>query len=254
MIKNLSRLLLLIFLITSGYALAVTHPEFAQPQAPVTAITPINVSSGDIASVVKAWDSHTANLTKAPGFISATLYQSVLPDHPWPLIEVAQWQSWTSWTKAHDNADRNHQTGFYRPAVAYVNFTARQEGQTSEALLDRVKKDPAFSHPGAPFVFINLMEMSPKDATTFIADWKIRSQLTRQQAGSMNATLYRAVLPDERYSIINVSQWQSYNAFVDAQNDPTYSRQLQNNLTQTSSIKLIRGFFRPVAYQFQAYD
>ncbi|EFP4584412.1 hypothetical protein HX910_002233 [Salmonella enterica] len=254
MIKNLSQLLLIAFLITSGSALAATSPEIKQPEAPITAITSINVSPGDIDSAVKAWDSRTASLTKAPGFISATLYQSVLPDHPWPLIEVAQWQSYTTWTKAHDNADRNLLTGFYRPAVAYVNFTARQEGQTSEALLDRVKKDPAFSHPGAPFIFINLMEMTPKDATTFIADWKIRSQLTRQQAGSMNATLYRAVLPDERYSIINVSQWQSYNAFVDAQNDPTYSRQLQNNLNQTSSIKLIRGFFRPVAYQIQTYD
>ncbi|EAA7091090.1 hypothetical protein FGH87_11315 [Salmonella enterica] len=139
-------------------------------------------------------------------------------------------------------------------AVAYFNLAARQESQPPEALLDRVKKDPAFSHPDAPFVFINLMEMAPEDATMFIADWKIRSQLTRQQAGSMNATLYRAVLTDERYSIINVSQWQSYNAFVDAQNDPTYSRQLQNNLNQTSSIKLIRGFFRPVAYQIQTYD
>lgn len=254
MIKTLPRLLLLTFLIASRYALAATSTEIKQPQAPVTAITPINVSPGDSDSAVNAWNSRTASLTKAPGFISATLYQSVLPGSPWPLIEIVQWQSYTTWTKAHDNPGRNSLTGFYRPAVVYFNLAARHESQLPEALLNRVKKDPAFSHPESPFVFINLMEMAPEDATTFIADWKIRSQLTRQQAGSMNATLYRAVLPDERYSIINVSQWQSYNAFVDAQNDPTYSRQLQNNLNQTSSIKLIRGFFRPVAYQIQTYD
>ncbi|EBR9059631.1 hypothetical protein DPC23_23160 [Salmonella enterica subsp. enterica serovar Koketime] len=75
-------------------------------------------------------------------------------------------------------------------AVAYFNLAARQESQPPEALLDRVKKDPAFSHPDAPFVFINLMEMAPEDATMFIADWKIRSQLTRQQAGSYEEVNY----------------------------------------------------------------
>ncbi|ECI4242816.1 hypothetical protein DPZ61_24490, partial [Salmonella enterica subsp. diarizonae] len=111
-------MLLLTFLITSRYVLTATSPELKQPQAPVNAITPVNVSPGDIASVVKAWDSRTASLTKAPGFISTTLYQSVLPNHSWPLIEVAQWQSYTTRTKAHDNADCNHLTERYPPAMA----------------------------------------------------------------------------------------------------------------------------------------
>ncbi|EAA8390831.1 hypothetical protein EJT82_26000 [Salmonella enterica] len=119
-------MLLLTFLITSRYVLTATSPELKQPQAPVNAITPVNVSPGDIASVVKAWDSRTASLTKAPGFISTTLYQSVLPNHPWPLIEVAQWQSYTTRTKAHDNADCNHLTERYPPAMAYANFTSSQ--------------------------------------------------------------------------------------------------------------------------------
>ncbi|HHY6385552.1 TPA: hypothetical protein ACV44O_004488 [Salmonella enterica] len=71
--------------------LTATSPELKQPQAPVNAITPVNVSPGDIASVVKAWDSRTASLTKAPGFISTTLYQSVLPSHPdTPFVFINQ--------------------------------------------------------------------------------------------------------------------------------------------------------------------
>ncbi|HCL5074346.1 TPA: hypothetical protein N2F43_003679 [Salmonella enterica] len=254
MIKRLSRLLLLALLIASAQAQAATFPDIKQPQAPLTTITPSDVSPKDIDKAVKDWNSRSARIAKTPGFISATLYQSILPDHPYPLIEVAQWQSYTAWMAAHENQDHKALTGFYRPTVAYTHLATRDGDPTANTLLERVKKDPAISNPEAPFVFINLMQMAQKDVAPFIADWKIRSQLTRQQAGSMGATLYKNQLPDSRYPIINISQWQSYNAFIDAQNDATYSRQLAKDLNQTASIRLIRGFFRPVAYQIQTYD
>ena len=70
----------------------------------------------------------------------------------------------------------------------------------------------------------------------------------------MTATLYKTILPDSRYQIINVSQYQSYDAFVDSQNDPAYSRKLEADLNQASSIKLMRGFFRPIAYCAHTYE
>lgn len=257
--KKLLRTLLLtaacIIPALSASAQITRAPGIPQPQAPVTHVNLFDVPQKDIDRFVAGWNKRSADAAKTPGFISATLYQSILPDHPYPLIEVAQWQSYTSWTAAQRNPaaaqNRPAITGFYRPAIAYTHFgTAR----SADALLDRLKKDPAISNPEAPFVFINLMQMQQKDIAPFLADWQSRSQLTRQQAGSMNATLYKTLLPDSRYSIINISQWQSYNAFIDAQNDATYSQQLEKDLNQTSSIKLVRGFFRPVAYQIQTYD
>lgn len=237
-------------------------PHIERPEAPVTHITPLDVPRQDVDSFVAEWNKRSASIAKMPGFISATLYRSILPDHAYQLIEVAQWQSYTAWVAAHDHPALQTQragaetiAGFYRPAIAYTHYAAQSAQATSaNALLDRVKKDPAIANPEAPFVFINLMEMAQGDIGPFLADWASRSQLTRQQAGSMSATLYKTLLPDSRYQIINISQWQSYNAFVDAQNDATYSRQLAKDLNQTSSIKLLRGFFRPVAYRIQTYD
>ena len=252
----------------STNAQAADPANVKHPEEPVTSMTLSEVSDQDIDQFMAAWNTNWQSLAQMPGCINATLYKSIAPDHPYRLITVVQWQSYKAWLDAHtskayrdlqqenshgNTPDRKSIQGFYRPAASYYTFGDKQAGK-NEAKLERVKKDPAISQAEVPFVFINLMEMAPQDISPFIADWKSRSQLTRQQLGSMTATLYKTILPDSRYQIVNISQWQSYDAFVNGQNDPSYSARLEADLNQTASIKLTRGFFRPVAYCAHLYD
>lgn len=65
-----------------------------------------------------------------------------------------------------------------------------------------------------------------------------------QQPGFINANLLKSVLPDNRYQLINVSLWQSYDAWIAATNDPTYANQLSADLSHIKSIQVTRGMRR----------
>ncbi len=252
-------------------AQTTANPNIKQPEAPFTSISLFEVAEQDSDHFVSDWNKRSAVIAQMPGFIAATLYKSILPDHKYQIINVAQWQSYDAWLDVHNSLAYRSQhsangpqntsnskaiSGFYRPAVSYTHTHTEQSAsaQPVEGTPLRIIKNPAITNPDAPFVFINLMEMEQKDIDPFLSSWKIRSQLTRKQPGSMGATLYKTMLPDSRYQIVNISQWQSYNAFVDGQNNPTYSSELAADLNQTASIKLTRGFFRPVAYYAHVYD
>lgn len=117
-----------------------------------------------------------------------------------------------------------------------------------------VEKNPALKNPEAPFVFINLFEIAEDDIEQFVSDWERRAKVMGQQPGFMSANVYKSLLPDNQFQLVNVAQWQSYDAWVAANNDPTYAQQLAEDLGHTPNVKVNRGFYRPVTSYTHLYD
>ncbi len=88
----------------------------------------------------------------------------------------------------------------------------------------------------------------------FIADWQRRSKIMGQEAGFISADLEKSLLKDHQYQIINVAHWQSYDAWVAANNNPDYAKKLASDLGGTANVVVHRGFFRPVASYTHLYD
>lgn len=108
-------------------------------------------------------------------------------------------------------------------------------------------------NPEAPFTFINLFEIDEADIEQFLSDWNERSKIMGQMPGYIRADIYKSLLPDHQYQLINVSHWQSYDAFLAANNDPQYAQQLNNDLNNMPEMNIHRGYFRPVASYTHLY-
>ena len=233
--------------------------DIPNTEAPVTFIGLIEIPVKDIDKYVADWNEQSKVIGQKPGFISATLYRSLLAGAKYQIINITQWQSYDAWMAANSNLNIKVTGDLYRPAAWSNNIyagsfqTGKQPSADKGTPLQRVQKDPEIKYPENPFVFINLMEMNAEDVSPFVLDWRVRSKVMGQMPAAIGSTLYRAVLSDSHFQIVNVSQWQSYNGFVDANNDPTYAQELNSDLSHTPSIKLTRGFYRPVASYTHIY-
>ncbi|RRJ97574.1 hypothetical protein Ga0100231_003465 [Opitutaceae bacterium TAV4] len=246
------------------------NPTIKHPEEPFTFINLMEIKEADIDRFVADWNERSKIMGQLPGYITATLYKSLLADSQYQLITVGQWQSYDAWVAANNNPTYAQQLsadlgqapsikltrGFYRPTASSVHVYRENTQQiTAEKKepLQRAKKDPNIKNSESPFVFINLMEMDQSDIPRFVSDWKVRSKVMGQMPAAIGSTLYRSLLPDNRHQIINVSNWQSYDGFIAANNDPTYAQELTNDLARTTSIKLTRGFYRPIASYTHIY-
>ncbi len=238
---------------------AVKASDMPNPEAPVAFLELIEVPAQDINQYIADWNERAATAGQASGYISATLYRSLLAGARYQLVAVTQWQSYDAWAAANSGANAKPAGGLYRPAAWSSNiyaesFQGNDSGAAQSTPLQRAEKDPEIKFPELPFVFINLMEMGADDIDPFVADWRVRSKIMGQMHSAMGSTLYRSVLPDNTFPIVNVSQWQSYNGFIDANNDPVYAEKLTADLGHIPSIKLTRGFYRPVASHTHTYN
>ena len=143
--------------------------------------------------------------------------------------------------------------------IAFAHALGRSDDSVLHQITEKeqsmtIEKDLHFADPGEPFTFLNLFEMDKADVDQFVVDWKRRSAIMGQQLGFISANLLKSVLPNSRYQLVNVSFWQSYEAWVAANNDPTYADQLAANLDHTKSIQVTRGFYRPVAAYTHLYE
>lgn len=254
-------------------AQAAEDQKISDKASVVCIIDCMDMPAQDIERFVADWNERAKTAGQAPGFITATLYRSLIAGARYQIINVSQWQSYDAWVAANNNPvyasqlSQDGQTagikrtrGFYRPAAWSTNtYSASFEGDKQPsgkkgAPLQRAQKDPEIKYPESPFVFINLMEMETADTSRFIADWQVRSKVMGQMPAAMGSTLYKSLLPGTSFQVVNVSQWQSYNGFIDANNDPTYAQELTSDLGHTPSIKLTRGFYRPVASSTHIYQ
>lgn len=249
--------------------------EIPNPEAPVTFINLMEIPAQDIERFVADWNESSKIMGQMPGFITATLYRSLVAEAKYQLVTVGQWQSYDAWLAANNDPayaqrlseDIGHTAeikltrGFYRPAAWSANtYTDVPSGGNKQPPLDnqpsleRGPNNPEILSPESPFVFINLMEMKAEDISPFVLDWRVRSKIMGQMPAAMSSTLYRSLLADNAFQIINVSQWQSYNGFIAAVNDSRYARELGSDLKHVPSIKLTRGFYRPVAQYVHIYS
>ncbi|MDR2981384.1 MAG: antibiotic biosynthesis monooxygenase [Puniceicoccales bacterium] len=273
----MQKIITLIVMLAAGLsarAQVAKDPGIPNPEAPVVFINLMGIVPEDIDQFVADWNERAKIMGQVPGYITATLYRSLLSGARYQLINIAQWQSYDAWVAANNNPsyvkqlsnDLGHTVSikptqsFYRPAAWSTNTyvgsfpgSDKQPAAQKGPSLQRVQKDPEIESPGLPFVFINLMEMSAEDISPFVLDWRVRSKIMGQMPAAMGSTLYRALLPDNTYQIVNVSQWQSYDGFIEANNNPAYAQELTSDLRHTPSIKLTRGFYRPVATYTHIY-
>ena len=60
--------------------------------------------------------------------------------------------------------------------------------------------------------FINVIEVSADDVDAFVAQWRERVAHMRTAPGFRDVRLHRALLPDARFQLVNVAQWDSAEA------------------------------------------
>ncbi len=59
----------------------------------VTLINPFEVPAGKLDEAIRLWEQARDFLRQQPGYISTELHQSLSPDAPYPLINIAKWES-----------------------------------------------------------------------------------------------------------------------------------------------------------------
>jgi heme oxygenase (mycobilin-producing) len=75
--------------------------------------------------------------------------------------------------------------------------------------------------------FINVIDLPAEQVDTFLEGWRERADFMRHQPGFREYVLYRAVLPNSRFQLINIARWDSREAFESAIADPTFRDQIQ---------------------------
>lgn len=70
--------------------------------------------------------------------------------------------------------------------------------------------------PAEPVVLINTFVVPQGKVVEAIRFWERAADFMRTQPGYISTTLHQAILPDARYELINVAQWESAKAFSDA--------------------------------------
>ena len=89
-----------------------------------------------------------------------------------------------------------------------------------------------------PVTFINVFEVDPDQLDDFIAGWKKRGEIMRNQPGFRSFHLHRARSPESSYQLVNVAQWDS----VEALQAATRNEEFQ------ASIREVTERFRVVAH------
>ncbi len=98
----------------------------------------------------------------------------------------------------------------------------------------------------APVTFLNIFEIPREDVDAFRAGWVERIRLVEGAPGFRGAQLLEAVSDDERFQLVNVTQWDSR----EAQQAATGTPQLQTSVAaarRTQRVVPNPGFYRVAA-------
>ncbi|MBU3068178.1 antibiotic biosynthesis monooxygenase [Nocardia sp. NEAU-G5] len=77
----------------------------------------------------------------------------------------------------------------------------------------------------ATVTFINVFEIDTEHADSFAARWAARAALMSTKPGFLDSRLHRARSSETRFQIINVSHWESREAWEAATSDPEFQEQ-----------------------------
>ncbi|MEU6994180.1 antibiotic biosynthesis monooxygenase family protein [Streptomyces sp. NPDC046465] len=78
--------------------------------------------------------------------------------------------------------------------------------------------------PDAPVTFINIFEIAAEHLDAFIARWEQRAALMSAKPGFLDSRLHRARSSQTRFQLVNISHWQSLEAYEAAGSDPAFQQ------------------------------
>ncbi|MGY5124187.1 antibiotic biosynthesis monooxygenase family protein [Streptomyces nigrescens] len=81
--------------------------------------------------------------------------------------------------------------------------------------------------PGSSVTFINIFEISAGHLDAFIAQWEQRAALMSTKSGFLDSRLHRARSSETRFQLVNVSHWESREAWEAATTDPEFRKRTQ---------------------------
>ncbi|MGW9176875.1 antibiotic biosynthesis monooxygenase family protein [Streptomyces decoyicus] len=81
--------------------------------------------------------------------------------------------------------------------------------------------------PGSSVTFINIFEVSAEHLDSFIAQWEQRAALMSTKSGFLDSRLHRARSSETRFQLVNVSHWESQEAWEAATADPEFRQRTQ---------------------------
>jgi heme-degrading monooxygenase HmoA len=167
------------------------------------------ISGGDGAEVATVWRDQAQRLAVLPGFIHAELYakQRDVGDAHYDFVAVCRWQ------------DEEAYQGALASGFATANF-----GIVSErAVCDLKIELSAFSLFEEDVVWlINPFEVEEDEIADVLDMWDKAKDHMVARPGFVNARLFRARGPLDRYRLVNVAQWKSADLFMAALNDRSY--------------------------------
>ncbi|MGW4050212.1 antibiotic biosynthesis monooxygenase family protein [Streptomyces sp. NPDC004779] len=70
--------------------------------------------------------------------------------------------------------------------------------------------------------FINIFEISAEHVDAFVAQWEQRAALLSTKPGFLDFRLHRARSSETRFQLVNVSHWESREAWEAATGDPEF--------------------------------
>ncbi|SFK32178.1 antibiotic biosynthesis monooxygenase family protein [Streptomyces pini] len=83
------------------------------------------------------------------------------------------------------------------------------------------------SAPDTTVTFINVFEISAEHLDAFVARWEQRAALMRSRPGFIDSRLHRARSAEARFQLVNVSHWESQEAWEAAVADPEFRERAQ---------------------------
>lgn len=81
--------------------------------------------------------------------------------------------------------------------------------------------------PDTAVTFINIFEISAEHLDGFIAKWEQRAALLSTKPGFIDSLLHRAHSSETRFQLVNVSHWESREAWEAATADPEFGKRTQ---------------------------
>ncbi|MBT2901630.1 MULTISPECIES: antibiotic biosynthesis monooxygenase family protein [unclassified Streptomyces] len=104
---------------------------------------------------------------------------------------------------------------------------------------------PVDGAPDPPVTFINVFEISADELDAFVEKWEERARLMREKPGFVDSRMHRARSSDSRFQLVNVSHWESQEAWEAATADPDFASRTRAARERTA---------RPVTPNPAVYD
>lgn len=99
--------------------------------------------------------------------------------------------------------------------------------------------------PDSSVTFINVFEIDAEDVEAFVGKWEERARLMRDKPGFIDSRMHRSRATETRFQLVNVSHWESQEAWEAATADPDFTSRTDAAPRRTS---------RPVTPNAGVYD